>query len=100
MEKSISRDILVPYDITLHALSYAILRAFGWLNGHLHNFSLPDNTFDKITDGKFVNWALMAGIYFRFPSEDWNDIYWDDNYKENENFRTWQKRKYTINFAR
>ena len=29
MEKGISRDILVPADITLHALHYAILRMFG-----------------------------------------------------------------------
>ncbi len=95
MKKSISRDILVPYDMTLHALSYAIQRSFGWLNGHLHNFSLLDNTFNKITEEKFVNWTLMAGIYFRFPSEDWHDIYWDDDYRKNENFRAWQKRKYT-----
>lgn len=35
MNEAISRDILVPADITLHALNYAILRMFGWQNGHL-----------------------------------------------------------------
>ncbi|MCI7792247.1 MAG: plasmid pRiA4b ORF-3 family protein, partial [Lachnospiraceae bacterium] len=30
VKNSISRDILVPSDITLHALNYAILRMFGW----------------------------------------------------------------------
>ena len=32
VNKSISRDILVPADITLHALHYAIVRMFGWMN--------------------------------------------------------------------
>lgn len=37
----------------------------------------------------------MAGIYFRAPSEDFDDLYWDDDYKENEYFKTWMRRKYT-----
>ena len=37
--QGISRDILVREDMTLHALHYAIQRAFGWENSHLHRFS-------------------------------------------------------------
>lgn len=95
VKKSISRDILVPSDITLHALNYAILRMFGWQNGHLHNFSLPENVFKELTENKFLTWSEMAGIYFRFPTENYEDIYWDDDYREGESIKSWMRRKYT-----
>ena len=95
VKKSISRDILVPSDITLHALNYAILRMFGWQNGHLHNFSLPENVFKELTENKFLTWSEMAGVYFRFPTENYEDIYWDDDYREGESIKSWMKRKYT-----
>ena len=63
VKQAISRDILVPADITLHALNYAILRMFGWQNGHLHNFSLPENVFKKLTENQFLTWSKMAGVF-------------------------------------
>lgn len=95
VKKGISRDILVPADITLHALNYAILRLFGWQNGHLHNFSLPENVFKELTDNQYLTWSEMAGVYFRFPTENFEDIYWDDDYKEGESVKSWMRRKYT-----
>ncbi len=95
VKNSISRDILVPSDITLHALNYAILRMFGWQNGHLHNFSLPDHVFTELTENKFLTWSEMAGVYFRFPTENYEDIYWDDDYREGESIKSWMKKKYT-----
>ena len=95
MKNSISRDILVPSDITLHALHYVIQRAFGWQNGHLHNFSLPDHVFEELTDNRFSAWAELAGVYFRFPTENFEDIYWDDDYEGNQSFKSWLKKKYT-----
>lgn len=95
MKASISRELLVPADITLHALHYAILRAFGWQNGHLHNFTLPEDVFGKLTEKRFDIWAGMAGVYFRFPTEDYEDIYWDDDYREGESFKSWLRKKYT-----
>lgn len=95
VSKTIARDILVPADITLHALNYAILRMFGWQNGHLHNFSLPDDVFKDLTENSFVEWAKMAGVYFRFPTENYDDIYWDDDYREGESIKSWMRRKYT-----
>lgn len=94
VNQAISRDILVPADITLHALSYAILRMFGWQNGHLHNFSLPEQVFKKITENQFLAWSQMAGVYFRFPTENYKDIYWDD-YREGESIKSWMRKKYT-----
>ena len=95
MKQAISRDILVPSDITLHALSYAILRMFGWQNEHLHSYSLPEKVFEELTDNQFSTWSKMAGVYFRFPTEDYEDIYWDDDCKEGENIKSWMKKKYT-----
>ena len=95
MKNSISRDILAPSDITLHALHYVILRAFGWQNGHLHHFSLPEDIFAALTDNRFSAWAELAGVYFRFPTENFEDIYWDDDYEGNQSFKSWLKKKYT-----
>ena len=95
MNEAISRDILVPADITLHALNYAILRMFGWQNGHLHNFSLPESIFRELTENQFNTWSKMAGVYFRFPTENFEDIYWDDDYRKGESIRSWMKKKYT-----
>ena len=95
VKQGISRDILVPGDITLHALNYAILRMFGWQNGHLHNFSLPENVFKELTENQFLVWSKMAGVYFRFPTENFEDIYWDDDYREGESIKSWMRRKYT-----
>ncbi len=95
MKQAISRDILVPADMTLHALHFAILRMFGWQNGHLHNFSLPKNIFEELTANQFIIWSKLAGVYFRFPTENYEDIYWDDDYREGESVRSWMKKKYT-----
>ena len=42
-ETTIIRDILVPSDMTLYALHYALQRAYGWTNSHLHSFILPSD---------------------------------------------------------
>ena len=68
---------------------------FGWQNGHLYNFSLPDDVFNQLTNNDFMTWSKMAGVYFRFPTENYQDIYWDDDYKEGESVRTWMRKKYT-----
>ena len=74
VNKSLSRDVLVPSSITLHALHYVIQRAFGWQNSHLHHFELPEETFKMLTGGRFKRWGELCGIYFRMPSEDFEDL--------------------------
>lgn len=95
VKKSISRDVLVPGDITLHALHYMILKLFGWQNGHLHFFSLPEAIFQKVTGDSFDKYSKLCGVYFRFPTEDYEDLYWDDDYEEGRSFSTWLRSKYT-----
>lgn len=95
MEKGITRDIIVPGDITLHALHYVINRAFGWQNSHLHCFRPYEEDFNKmIMTGKLTEWADLSGIYFRFPSDDYEDIYWDDDYEAGISVKTWLRKKY------
>lgn len=109
VKNGILREILVPADITLHALNYVILRSFGWQNGHLHQFRFPEQVFQKLTKGKnkvgedgyvkhdglYTDWAKLCGIYFRFPCDDFEDLYWDDDYEEGQSVKTWFARKYT-----
>ncbi len=109
VKKGIVREILVPSDISLHKLNYAIQRSFGWQNSHLHQFILPSKVFAELTDGKYVveedelfyaqngsfmKWAEYCGTYFRFPTDDMNDLYWDDDYNGELSIKSWLKRKY------
>ena len=109
VEKAITRDILVPADITLHALNYVIQRAFGWQNSHLHHFKLPKEVFQELTggkskadeygyieyDGKYQNLVKLCGLYFRYPYCELEDLYWDEDYEETESIKSWFTRKYT-----
>lgn len=103
VRNSISRDIVVPEDITLHALHFAIQRAFGWMNSHLHHFAMEDDyqrtKLKELTEGKLKNFFTMCGVYFRAPYEsespDMEDVYYDDDYKDYESPKAWLRRKYT-----
>ena len=94
VKNTISRDILVPGDITLDALHYVIQRLFGWQNSHLHHFYLPDDVFEKVTQNKVKEWQKLCGIYFRFPDSDMEDRYWGSNYDPEIAFNSWLKKKY------
>ena len=97
----ISRDILVPMNITLHALHYCIQRAFGWQNSHLHHFEYPQEVQDMLLNaiGGGGNCATvlskLCGIYFRFPVSNERLYYWDDDYDGTQSIKTWLRRKYT-----
>ena len=94
VKEEISRTVLVPAEMPLHALHYLINQAFGWQNSHLHNFSLPEAVESSLTDGgRLSSWSKLCGVYFRFPAE-YEDIFWDDDYVEGESFKTWMRRKY------
>lgn len=94
VRERISRDILVPADMPLHNLHYAIQKAFGWQNSHLHHFRYEDAVFDGLFHEQFISWVPFCGLYFRFPSEDFDDIYWDDDYKEGCSVKSWLRSKY------
>jgi len=91
---SICRDILIPSDMPLHNLHYAIQKLYGWQNSHLRRFYLPEEVYKKLTEGTVKGWSDLVGILFQPPSEAEEDIFWDDNYKTG-NISTWLKKKYT-----
>lgn len=102
MNKSISRDLIVTPNMTLHALHYAIQKCFGWENSHLHHFEFVKNDFDALVKNSFVNYLRFCGLYFRFPYGDddmaLEDVYWDDDYEEGESFKSWLRKKYNPPF--
>ena len=91
---SITRDILIPSDMPLHNLHYAIQKLFGWQNTHLRSFYLPDEIYSKLTGGTVKGWSDLVGILFQPPSEAEEDVFWDDDY-ERGSFKVWLKKKYT-----
>ncbi len=95
VKHSISRDVIISADMTLRALHYVIQRTFGWQNSHLHYFKFPDDVFDKLTQNSSNQWLRLCGVYFRFPDDDREDIYWDADYDESISFKNWLKSKYT-----
>ena len=94
MNNAISRDIVVPADMTLHSLHYAMQKLFGWQNEHLHHYEFPEGVFNELTKGSFSRWCSLAGIYFRFPSEEMDDLFWDDDYEPNMSVKSWLRSKY------
>lgn len=96
MKNGITRDFIVPGDITLHGLHYAINTAFGWQNSHLHSFRPYEKDYElMVKNGMLSEWNRLAGMYFRFPTGDFEDIYWDDDYKPSVSVKTWLRKKYT-----
>ena len=91
---SITRDILIPSDMPLHNLHYAIQKLFGWQNSHLRSFYLPEGVYNKLTDHTVKGWSDLVGILFQSPSEAEEDVFWDDDY-EKGSFKVWLRKKYT-----
>lgn len=94
VKDGIIRNFVVPVDMPLHNLHFAIQKAFGWQNSHLHHFEFDEEVFKELTNYNFGKWSDYCGVYFRFPSEDFEDWYWDDDYQTGESFKSWLKRKY------
>lgn len=90
---SLSRDILIPADMPLHVLHYAIQRLFGWQNSHLRSFELPDEVFSRLTDETVRGWFKFVGLLFRFTMGQ-DDQFWNDDYQAGS-VNAWLKKKYT-----
>lgn len=91
---SISRNILIPSDMPLHNLHYAIQRLFGWQNSHLRRFVLPEEIYNRLTDRTVKGWTDLVGILFQPPGECEHDVFWDDDYQSGS-IKTWLKKKYS-----
>ena len=95
-KNGITRDLIVPGTMSLHQLSYALQKAFGFQNCHLHHFSFPKNLLRQMTDNRIGHWKELCGVYLHAPVfEDFEDLYWDDDYREGKSPNNWMKSKYT-----
>jgi len=94
VNSGITRDVLVPSTLSLHALHYLIQRAFGWQNSHLHHFALPHNVFTALTESSFKTWSNLCGVLFRFPDIPIDDLYWDNDYDGTVSIKSWMLKKY------
>ncbi|MGD9567062.1 MAG: hypothetical protein AB7V48_01870 [Sedimentibacter sp.] len=92
--ESITRDILIPSDMPLHNLHYAIQKLYGWQNSHLRCFYLPEEIYYKLTSGTVKGWSDLVGVLFQPPSESEHDVFWDDDYRSGS-INAWLKKKYT-----
>ena len=90
----ITRDLIVPSEMSLHELNYAILESFGFQNNHLHRFALPKGLFSSVTEETVHGWQKWCGALFRFPQDSFEEIYWDDDYKEDKSPKAWKRSKY------
>lgn len=93
-ESGIVREVLIPGDMNLHALHYMIQSLFGWQNSHLHHFSISQDAFAQMTEGRFDKWTELCGKLFRFSTDDMEDLYWDDDYEPGVSVKSWLKSKY------
>ena len=93
MKNEISRDVVIPADMTLNALHFMIQALFGWRDKFPHHFSFPNSVFNKITKGKLTEWGRLCGVYFRFPVT--KDVYWNNDYDGTKTFKAWLRGKYS-----
>ena len=91
---TVSRVFLIPDDIQLWALHYAMTTAFGFLNEHLHAFHLTEEDFRRLTNDEAGGWMELCGKLFRSPFMDDEDVFWCDDYSYG-NFKNWRRKKYT-----
>lgn len=91
---SISRDVLVHEEMPLHNLHYVIQVLFGFLNYHLHDFQLPEEVLERLTDSKAANWLKLMGVLFKDPLRDPDLDFWDDDYNGGS-VRKYMRGKYT-----
>lgn len=90
-EGVLTRDILIPSDMPLHHLHYAIQRLYGWQNSHLRAFRLDEADQQRLVGGMFQSWIALAGIIYQ--GLDTDGSFWDDMYRGGS-FRNWLKSKY------
>lgn len=98
-KEGIIRDVMVPGEMTLHAMHYMIQKLFGWQNSHLHHFCLSEKDFARATNKQKVkDYFELCGCLFKFPGAEMDDQFWDDDYVEGISVKTWLRSKYDYGF--
>ena len=90
---SLTRDILIPSDMPLHHLHFAIQRLYGWHNNHPRSFRLPNPVFAEITEGQTSIWASLVGVLFQPPYREGDDGFWEEE-EPADDTNQWFERQY------
>lgn len=93
-EGTLTRDFLIPEDMTLHSIHYLLQQAFGWQNCHHRSFHLREGAFNRVTENSFERWKELIGVLFRSPVISGRILYWDEDYVGGD-IKDWLKSKYT-----
>ena len=70
------RDILIPEGMPLRLLRHVLDQVFFWNPAITHRFSLSEAQFYRMTDDRFLQYCLLCGIYFRFPTQHEDEDLW------------------------
>ena len=82
--ETISRYIVMPQDMHLEALHYAIQRLFGWIDRYRYAFKLPDDVFYSITKDNVCKWASLTGDLFSYIWSDNEAGYFNPLFQDNK----------------
>lgn len=99
-QRGISRDIIVPENMTLHALHYAIQKLFGFLGYHLNNFALSQDDFNLVTAARVGGYDDLCGVLFRSSDRYEGDEGWDNDYDGESSVNTWVKKMYRAPYVK
>lgn len=90
---TITRDLIVPENMPLRALHFALQRAFGFQESHLHLFTISEDDLMAVTDNNMRNLLNLRGVIFtqmRKEGEmDYEPVY------QGGSFRKWLRKQYT-----
>lgn len=89
---TITRDLLVPKDITLSALHFTLQRALGFQNSHLHRFEIYEEDLKNLTGDRMENLLNMRGIIF---TQDRGPYVAVGPFFRRGRFKKWLKKQYT-----
>lgn len=90
---TITRDLVVPQDMPLRALHFALQRAFGFQESHLHLFTISEEDLKAVTDDNMQNLLNLRGVIFTQIREE-EDVDYEPVY-HGGSFKKWLRKQYS-----
>ncbi|MBR1683584.1 MAG: helix-turn-helix domain-containing protein [Clostridia bacterium] len=89
--RTITRDLIVPKNIPLLSLHYALQRALGFQDEHMHRYEIYAEDMRGVTDNKMEHLLNLRGVIFSQDESEDNLGY----VYEGGSYRKWMRRIYT-----
>ena len=90
---TVTRDLIVPQDMPLRALHFALQRTFGFQDSHLHLFTISEEDLKAVSDDNMRNLLNLRGVIFTQMRDDGFTGY--EPVFQGGNFKKWLKKQYT-----